>query len=74
VSTPTTAVRRFDTVVMADGLTSDVVGIVIRVARHGTWADVCWVERGSGAAWVKRQPDRTKLRVTWRDGRPVDGQ
>lgn len=69
--TPAAAVRRFDSVSMADGLTLDVTGVVIRVARHGMWADVRWVDTRSGATWTKRQPDRTKLRVTWRDGSPV---
>jgi hypothetical protein len=54
----------------ADGIN----GMVIRVARHDIWADVAWWQSSTGKMWSKRQPDRSKLRVTWRDGHRVDGQ
>lgn len=32
----------------------DVPGIVIRVAKDGTWADVRWQEKATGEEWTKR--------------------
>lgn len=37
-------------------LWGDVRGVVLRVAKDGTWADMEWWTPDSMRAWVKRQP------------------
>ena len=54
-------VRRFDTVHMAT--TPGALGLVRRVARDGSWADVRWVQHTTGEQWDKRQHDVSLLIV-----------
>lgn len=58
---PVTRVARGCTVMM--GTDRDITGMVRRVARDGSWADVRWVQSSTGAVWDKRQPDASKLIV-----------
>ncbi len=47
----TRRVRRFDTVVIPGG-DGSICGVVKRVARDGSWADVRWVQASNGAVWA----------------------
>lgn len=58
----TPILRRGDTVIIKGENPEDGVGIVRRVARDGSWADVHWFQP-HGAHWIKRQPKASVLEV-----------
>jgi hypothetical protein len=45
-------------------LNQDLVGVVVRAARDGSWADVLWIQATTQGAtsWRKRQPQAAHLR------------
>jgi hypothetical protein len=53
----------------------DPVGVVLRVARDGRWADVLWIQSNDNgdASWTKRQPDASLLRRATPDQRNLVG-
>jgi hypothetical protein len=60
--------RRGDTVAIGP-YNSDLVGIVVRTARSGAWADVLWIQshQHTHASWRKRQPDASLLQPASRE-------